>query len=339
MRKSNSINQFVSNKWTDLRSHLLETIENPTKRRLAVQGISKILVSIFKYIILFGLCFIILYPLIQQIAIAFRAPKDINDPSVVWVPKEFSIENFRIAIVALDYRNALQNTILVSLGTTILQVIVTSLTGYAFARLKFPGRNILFSLVLLTIIVPPTTLTIPTLLFYKDAGMLGRPISLFLMSGLGMGIKSGIFIFIFRQFFGSIPIELEEAALVDGAGPFRIFTRVMMPNARGAIITVALFAFVWQWNDSYYSGLFISGANVEFPILSHKLSSLVWGLQNTLFSLGVWDLIGEDITKNPLFLSLILNTAAILVMLPLLILYFFVQRYFVEGVERTGIVG
>src|SRR5690554_3171352 len=114
MRKSNSINQFVSNKWTDLRSHLLETIENPTKRRLAVQGISKILVSIFKYIILFGLCFIILYPLIQQIAIAFRAPKDINDPSVVWVPKEFSIENFRIAIVALDYRNALQNTILVS---------------------------------------------------------------------------------------------------------------------------------------------------------------------------------------------------------------------------------
>ncbi len=320
-------------------AEIIEWLKEPQNRRvLSQEGQNKFLV-VLRFVILFGLSFVIIYPILQQISVAFRSPSDINNVAVVWIPETFSLENFRIAFAALDYFEALRNTIYISTIAMILQVISTSIIGYAFARFDFPFKKLAFGLVLLTIIVPPATLAFPQFLYFRQIGLLGNPNSIFLMSGLGMGIQSGIFIFLFRQFFKGIPIELEESAQVDGAGALRIFYQVIMPNARGAIVTVALFAFVWQWNDSYFAGLFISGTNVDFPILSHRLTTLVNGLQGTLTSLGIWSLIGQNVTENPLFVSLILNTAGILVMAPLLIMYLFVQRLFVEGIERTGITG
>ncbi|MFU8785642.1 MAG: carbohydrate ABC transporter permease [Candidatus Izemoplasmataceae bacterium] len=320
-------------------SYVKNVIQNENDRSAFNQKAQQIFMIILRFVVLFGLAFIIIYPILQQIAIAFRAPSDINNIAVVWIPETFSIENFRIAMLALNYWTAFQNTLFIAFFATLLQVLSTSIVGYAFARFKFPGHKLLFGLVLLTIIVPPATLAFPQFLYFRQAGLLGKPGAIFLMSGLGMGIKSGIFIYLFRQFFKGIPYELEEAAQVDGAGAFKIFYKVMMPNARGAIVIVGLFAFVWQWNDAYFSGLFISGANINFPILAHQLTSIINGLQGTLNSLGVWSLIGQDVTENPLFVSLILNTAGILVMAPLLIMYLFVQRLFVEGIERTGITG
>ncbi len=334
--------ETVQNKKAIIKARLdsaKEWSKDPHNRRMAAQEGQHVFLKVLRFVILFGLSFVIIYPILQQISVAFRAPTDINNVSVVWIPETFSLENFRIAFQALDYWNALRNTLFISVVAMVLQVVSTSIVGYAFARFTFPLKNLLFALVLLTIIVPPATLAFPQFLYFRQLGMLGNPSSIFLMSALGMGIKSGIFIFLFRQFFKSIPYELEEAAQVDGAGAFRIFYQVIMPNAKGAIITVALFAFVWQWNDSYFSGLFISGTNVDFPILAHRLTTLVHGLQGTLTSLGIWSLIGQNVTENPLFVSLILNTAGILVMAPLLIMYLFVQRLFVEGIERTGITG
>lgn len=333
-------------KLRNLRLELKKTIQSfrhwiaqPHNRRATAQRGQTGFLIVLRLVVLFGLSFVILYPIIQQISIAFRAPTDINNVSVVWIPEVLSIENFRIAYQALDYWNAFQNTLYISVVAMILQVVSTSIIGYSFARFNFPFKKLAFSLVLLTIIVPPATLAFPQFLYFRQIGLLGKPTSIFLMSGLGMGIKSGIFIFLFRQFFKSIPLELEEAAQVDGASALRIFYQVIIPNARGALITVALFAFVWQWNDSYFSGLFISGTNSGFPILSHRLTTLVNGLQGTLSTLGIWSLIGQNVTENPLFVSLILNTAGILVMSPLLFMYLFVQRLFVEGIERTGITG
>jgi multiple sugar transport system permease protein len=159
------------------------------------------------------------------------------------------------------------------------------------------------------------------------------------MSGLGMGIKSGVFIYLFRQFFRGIPYELEESAQIDGAGAVKIFTRIMLPNARGAIITVALLAFVWQWNDNYYTSLFIADTNEVMATLSSRLTYLIWNIDVALRNAGYYAFIGQDISKNPFFFSMIQNAGGILAMSPLLVLYFFVQRLFVEGVERSGIVG
>ena len=153
-----------------------------------------------------------------------------------------------------------------------------------------------------------------------------------------MGIRSGIFIYIFRQFFRGLPKELEESAIIDGAGVFRTFWSVMLPNARGALVTVGLFAFVWQWNDVYYVKIF-EVSTADFPLLTMRLLNAAEGMYGALFYTGGLDLIGQDVWENPLFLALISNVSALLMMLPLLIMYLFVQKQFVESIERTGIVG
>src|SRR5690606_31795488 len=108
---------------------------------------------------LFGLCFIIIYPILLQIAIALRPPTDINDPAVLWIPNKFSLKNFEVAMIALNYRVSLWNSIWISFGVTLLQLFSTSLAGYAFARLRFKGNGILFGLALFTIIVPQTVIS------------------------------------------------------------------------------------------------------------------------------------------------------------------------------------
>lgn len=316
-----------------------QSMKQPLRRKAQVLKWVQMVVNVFKYLLIIGLCFVILYPIILQLAIAFRAPTDVNNTTILWIPGEFSIKNFQVAIIALRYVDALKNSLLLSIGVTIFQLIATSLAGYAFARLKFKGSNLLFALALFTIVVPQTVIALPLLRSLTTMSLIGKPITLFLMAGLGMGIKSGIFIYLFRQFYRGIPIELEEAANIDGANPFQVFYKIMLPNARGAIITVALLSFVWQWNDYYFTTLFVTRSNPNFMTLTTQQVSVLFGLQQALTEAGVWGLMGQDITKNPLFSSMILNTSGVLVMLPLIVLYFFVQKLFVQGIERSGIVG
>ncbi len=313
--------------------------KEPLLKKVLISRVIGFIVNILKYVLIIGLCFVILYPLILQIAIALRAPTDVNNPTVLWIPGEFSLKNFQVAIIALKYFDSLKNTLVLSIGVTVFQLISTSLAGYAFARLKFPGSNLLFGAALFTIIVPQTVISLPLLRSLTNLSFVGKPITLFLMAGFGMGIKSGIFIYLFRQFYRGLPKELEEAAYIDGANPLQVFYKIMLPNARGAIITVTLLSFVWQWNDFYFTTLFVTRSNLDFSTLTTQQVSVLFGLQQSLTDAGVWGLMGQDVTKNPLFSSMILNTSGILVMLPLLVMYFFVQKLFVQGIERSGIVG
>lgn len=296
------------------------------------------LMILIRTVFLAGLCFVILYPTIQQVLLAFRSPADTNDPSVIWIPKNWSLDNFKYAGMVLKYWRALFNTIKLSGLSMVLQVASTALAGYAFARLKSRLTKYLFILVVITIVIPPQALSLAQYLYFKDAGLIGKEGAIYLMSGLGMGIRSGIFIYIFQSFFKGLPKELEESAQVDGAGVPRIFWNVMLPNARGAMITVALFAFVWQWNDAYFAKIFeISTA--DFPILTMELLNASENIYAALSYAGALHLIGQDIWSNPMFLATISNVAALMMMLPLLIMYLFVQKQFVESIERTGIVG
>lgn len=305
------------------------------RRKRKLQNIAMVTV---RSILLIGLCFVILFPTIQQILQALRAPEDVNNPAVIWIPETWSLLNIRIAALVLDYKNALINTVKLSFISMILQIASTALAGYAFSRLRFKGSNILFIFVILTIIVPPQALSLAQYFYFRGMGLLGKEGSIYLMSGLGMGIRSGIFIYIFRSFFRGLPKELEESAIIDGASVFRTFWNVMLPNARGAIVTVGLFAFVWQWNDAYYVKIFeVSTAN--FPLLTMRLLNAAEGMYASLFYTGALNLIGQDVWANPVFLALISNVSALLMMLPLLIMYLFVQKSFVESIERTGIVG
>ncbi len=269
---------------------------------------------------------------------ALRAPSDVNNPAVIWIPENWSIMNIKIASIVLDYRHAVFNSFKLSAISMILQIGSTALAGYAFSRLRFKGSNILFLLVLLTIVIPPQALSLAQYLYFRDLGLIGKEGSIYLMSGLGMGIRSGIFIYIFRSFFRGLPKELEESAMIDGAGVFRTFWSVMLPNARGALVTVGLFAFVWQWNDAYFVKIF-EVSTQEFPLLTMRLINAAENMYAALFYTGGLSLIGQDVWENPVFLALISNVSALLMMLPLLIMYLFVQKQFVESIERTGIVG
>ena len=294
--------------------------------------------SFVRSILLIGLCFVILFPTIQQILMALRAPSDVNNPAVIWIPENWSIMNIKIASIVLDYRHAVVNSFKLSLISMILQIASTALAGYAFSRLRFKGSNILFLLVILTIVIPPQALSLAQYLYFRDLGLIGKEGSIYLMSGLGMGIRSGIFIYIFRSFFRGLPKELEESAMIDGAGVFRTFWSVMLPNARGALVTVGLFAFVWQWNDAYFVKIF-EVSTQSFPLLTMRLINAAENMYAALFYTGGLNLIGQDVWENPVFLALISNVSALLMMLPLLIMYLFVQKQFVESIERTGIVG
>lgn len=335
----------VSNKITfkdkllSFKDYLLDQLQTPHKKKMLVSKVIMFIVHTLKYILMIGLAFVIVYPLLLQLAVAFREPTDVNNPMVLWIPSKLSLQNFQIAIIALDYWKALGYTAGICIVVTILQLFSTSLAGYAFARLKFKGSGLLFGLALFTIIVPQTMISLPMYIDFSNRGLIGQPMVLFLMAALGAGIKSGMFIYLFRQFFKGIPVELEEAAYVDGASAFGVFFRVMLPNVRSGIITVALLAFVWQWNDYYFTNLFVVGRNADIITLTTQQQSIIHGLQQAISQAGIWQLMDKDITSNPLFTSMILNTAGILVMIPVLIMYFFMQKLFVEGIERSGIVG
>lgn len=288
---------------------------------------------LIRAVLVTGLCFVILYPIFFKISISFKERADMLDPTVLWIPKHFTLDNFRFAAHTLHYADTFLNSLFISLLTTLLQVISCSLAAFGFARLRFKGSGILFALAVFTIVVPPQTLMIPTYLnfrFFDLAGLLslfgGHGVNLLdsywpfiLQAATGMGIKSGLFIFIFRQFFRGIPKELEEAAYIDGCGVFQTFYRIMLPNAVPAIVTVFLFSFVWMWNDNYYVSLLLT----RIKVLSTMLPTMWTATQ----------------FEDGLYAYMIKNTGELLFIAPIIILYVFVQRYFVESVERTGIVG
>ena len=316
---------------------------NPLKRKIMIRHYTEVLISIFRAIILFGLCFVIIMPIIEKASYAFRSPLDISNPQVIWIPDQWSIMNVEIAYDLLTKEGrSFSNTFILALITMVLQIFATAIPGYAFARLKFKGSNIIFYIVLASIAIPDEALAVARSLFYNNYGffgysLVGSSISIYIMTIFGQGVRSVIFIFLFRQAFRNLPIELEESAEIDGAGVIRTFWSVMLPNVRGTIVTVGLFAFVWQYNDYYFANLY--SYSRSRPLLTTSLVGSTENL-NSVIATQYPDLkrtMGDTISVE--FYELIAQTAALLMMLPLLIGYFFIQKLFVESVERSGLTG
>jgi multiple sugar transport system permease protein len=278
-------------------------------------------------VLIIGLSFVILYPIIQKISTAVKDKSDLYSPIVVFIPEHYTLDNFKQAISIMDYWETLVNTFLLSSMTTVMTAASCAFAGYAFARLKFKGSNLLFAGVILTILVPPTTILIPIYMNLKDFTLLGlvplltggKSLNLldsywpFILTSItANSLKAGLYIFIFRQFFRGIPKEVEEAAYIDGAGIGSTFLRIMLPNAIPSIVTVLLFSFVWQWNDSFFTTTYLTSSKV----MSTQLSSLPYNLQILLEG-------GATTNKDPFFMSMVQDTGILLAILPLVILYSF----------------
>ena len=295
-------------------------------------------VTVFRYAVLIGIAYIILSPLISILSKSFFNDSDVYNSMVYLIPAEPTFRNYLLAMTRMDYWPTLLRTALYVGSLTIIQLFVCALVGYGFARFEFPLKKLLFGCVVLSIVIPSYTIMLPLYVQFREFDPLhilsligvgplnwlttAKPV--YLMTLLGCGLNAGLFIYIYVQFFRGIPKELEEAALVDGAGFIRTFFQIMLPNAKPSIITVAVFSIVWQYNDSFYSGLF--GLSTDY-----QLGIKLQGLGRALDSL--------DKIVNPEFQELYINAGVVMMIIPILIIYIILQKSFIEGVERSGIVG
>ena len=295
----------------------------------------KYAISIFRLILLFGMCFMIIQPILNKIAISFMAEKDLYDTTIILVPKHFSVSNWRITSLLMEYKISLFNTIWVSALVSVIEVFVCSLVGYGFSRFQFPLKRFWFFCVILIIVIPPQTISTSLFLHFRYFNLLGLKLNLsssmvpYLLMCLGcMGLKNGLYIFMIRQFFMGFPFELEEAAYVDGCGPFATFFKIMIPGAKPILTSCFLFSFVWQWTDSFYTDLFLG----KIKLLSTQISGLTERLGTYLSGLY-----GASAMASVGYSNAILSTGILLMIIPLIILYLFCQRLFVESLASTGV--
>lgn len=303
--------------------------------------------KIFRFFLLIGISYIFLFPVLYMISIAVRSPETVNDPSAVWIPRGVSLESIKTAIDILEYPRAITVTAIIAVGGTLGSLVSCSLVGYGFARFNFKEKKIAFALVLLTIIVPPQTIIISSFVNYRNfdffgvlsllhaiipavpesVSLINTPWTFILPAFFGSGLRAGLFIYIFRQFFAGLPKDLEEAAMIDGCRPFKTYLRVMLPLARSAIVTVLLFSFVWHWNDYYQATMYFS-SNQPISVMLNQMQSLLQDAKLYNF-----------VTNTPDEIRTYLQAGCLLTILPPLVIYIFTQRFFTESIERTGIVG
>ncbi|WNQ08986.1 carbohydrate ABC transporter permease [Paenibacillus aurantius] len=279
------------------------------------------------YLLLVDVALMYLNPFLYMLSTMFKTTADLLDPTVKWIPTSMEWANLKLAWDGLQFPKALKSSLTISLASAGGQIVVCSLAGYSFARLKFPGRNLLFGLLVFSFLIPPQTLIIPLYVLYRKLDLLGSPMAIITPALLGHGLRGALFVIIFRQFFSTLPKELEDAALIDGAGPFRVYWKVMVPLAKPAVLVVFLFSFVWHWNETFITGLVLNGSDLPLSVSLSHLDKVLRGMY------------GGDGTEPSFDLNETIRMAAsFLIIMPPLIVYLIAQRWFVEGVERTGLV-
>ena len=302
-----------------------------TKYYKQIRTGGNIIKGLFRALFLMGVGFVMLYPILFMISNAFKSVSDALDPTVVWIPSGTDLFNFKMAFKLLGYKDALKNTLILVMPCVIIQVITCLFVSYGFARFEFRFKGLLFGLLVFSLIVPVQTYIIPLYVNMKTMHLLDTYWQFYIMALLGTGIRSGLYIYIFRQYFRGLPKELEEAAYIDGCNPLRTFLHIMVPNVKGAILVVFVLSFVWYYNDYTLTGMLL---NNDYP-LSIALTGTSTALNNTVQGM-VGQTIGSDIK---LLSDSILSAACLIVALPLIGVYVAVQKHFTEGIERSGLVG
>lgn len=295
--------------------------------------------KIARFLLLLGISYVILMPFFTKITSSFMSGEDFVDVTVKLIPKYPTIDTYKAIIKDNGYLSALFNTVLLSLMCAVIQTFICSLIGYGFAKFKFKGSKLLFAIVILTMIVPHKTLQFSLFMRFRYFNFLGLldifnliPIPtanmtntfwpMALLSLTGLGFKNGLYIFMMRQYFKGVPDELEESAYLDGYGPIETFLKIIIPLSVPMMITVFLFSFSWQWTDNFYTTLF-------FTTVKTKLMPSIVTLPKSL-----------DTSMAPsMYAAAVNNASAMLIITPLIIIYLFCQRYMVQGIERSGIVG
>ena len=310
------------------------------KSKLKKSG-GKILADIVRYLILIGFAYILFYPFIFMAVNSLKNASDWLDPTVEWIPKRFTFNNYKVAGMVLDYTTSLISTFRNQIIAAFISFFSCALIGYGLARFDFAGKKILTAIMILCILIPDPMLMIASYKNFQQFDFLGimgllskitgtelrpnllnTPIVFWLPALLGTGLKNGLFIYIYMQFFKGLPKELEEAAWIDGAGPFKTFFRIVLPSSGAAAVTVLVFSVVWYYNDYYQAQVYLA----DHQPLSVMLANFTAHMQDLT-------------TQYKLTMGSLIVTACFISIVPLLIYFLAMQRRFVQSIATCGIVG
>lgn len=331
----------------------------------------KLFVTIVMYLLVFGLAFVFIYPFLYMIVTSLMSNSDLNSSSVHWLPTELKFENYSIAYQLLKGKMYAINSAKVTILATAGHVIACSFIGYGFARYNFPLKKLLFALVILAFIVPTQTIIIPSYLSYANikwwneakflesgfyaavpriAGVVNKVMnSLFgngwlntyypfiIPSFFGFGLKGALYIFLFRQFYLTVPKSLEEAARIDGCGFMKTYWKIVFPLAKATLVVAIVLSIVWHWNDAYEPGIYIDSPSKQFlppriRVLVEAANAAPENQTEMMRNLGLED--GEDVLNDAVIMA-----GAAIISAPVLVFFAFAQSQFMQGIERSGITG
>ncbi len=307
--------------------------------------LKKVLWIVFRFVLLVGISYVVLFPYISKIFGSFMSREDFVDVSVLLIPKYPTLDTYKAIINDNKYIEAILNSATISVLCGVIQMLICAVVGYGFAKFNFKGKGILFLCVVFTMIIPHETIQLSMFMKFRYFDILGlfegvqklfgvaspkvpsllnSNWPLIILSFGGLAFKNGLFIFIMRQYYKGVPDELEEAAYVDGAGVLKTFVQIILPMSVPMMVTIFMFAFSWQWSDSFYTNLFFT--NTTQRVLIPDIVTIPKSLDT-------------EYAAKLSYEKAIRNTCGLLILLPLVIIYLFAQRTLIEGVERSGITG
>lgn len=315
-------------------------------RYKAVLRSSVVLAGLMRYLVLITIGYIILYPLLYMLSSAFRSRDSFFDPTTIWITADMTFENFQDAFKIMKFGSALVNTFVFEIVSAAIQIISCSLVAYGLARFDFKEKKILTMFMFILILVPSQMMMIPIVTTYTKLDFLGVLGLIYEWTGydlrvnilntvwtyylpalLGVGIRAGIIIYIYVQFFKGLPRELEEAAWIDGAGPLKTYIRIALPSSGVVIMTVTVFSIIWHWNDYYLSSMYLYSESWPLAVrLSEITSGSALGTLRLTFG------------SNPEAIGIVMAGCALFV-LPVLVMYMILQKNFVKSIDRVGITG
>ncbi len=328
-----------------LKPKKVSPLKNVRLSQTAIRHVGGRTYSVFRIILLLAIGFVILYPLLYMITTSLRSKESFMNSVRVWLPEKLDpVTNYKVALKVLNYEQGIVATLKYEMISAALEIAACAVAAYGFARFKFPFKKLFMGMLFLTILIPDTMIIIPRVannsqldflgilaLFNKLTGIDLRPsilntgLTFYLPSFFAAGLRSGILIFIYIQFFKGLPAELEEAAWIDGAGPIRTFLSIAIPSSGVVILTVSVFSLIWHWNDYFLSSMYLTE---DFP-----LSVWLTMMPKQLPAQGYYLTASQPQTMG------ILMAGCVIFIVPMLIIYIIVQRWFIESIDRVGITG
>jgi multiple sugar transport system permease protein len=283
-------------------------------------------------IFMINMAFVFLFPFIYMIVTSLKTSKDLYDFTVNWVPRSIEWKNYILAYRILQYPVYFKNSFILTVGVTAGHLITCSFIGYGFARYEFTGKKLLFSIAILSIIIPIQTIIVPQYMIFANLKWIDSYLPIIVPAFFGYGLKGGLFIFIFRQFYLGLPTALEDAAKIDGCNFLRTYWQIVLPISKSAFIVSLVLSVVWHWHDFFEPSIYINSS--EKVILPTRLNSIITLVNNPPEEIFEGIVI---VVENPINNG-VLMAGTFLIILPVIITFAFLQRQFMQGIERTGLV-